>query len=51
MPDRIRLDGSVAVVTGVVGTATVKKLAERGARIVAIDRRTEDLEGRALMIR
>jgi NAD(P)-dependent dehydrogenase (short-subunit alcohol dehydrogenase family) len=47
MPDRIRLDGRVAVVTGaagVIGAATVKKLAERGARIVAIDRRAEDIE-------
>jgi NAD(P)-dependent dehydrogenase (short-subunit alcohol dehydrogenase family) len=42
MPDRIRLDGKVAVVTGaagVIGSATVRLLAERGARIVAIDRR------------
>ena len=41
MPDRIRLDGRVAVVTGaagVIGTATIKLLAERGARIVAVDR-------------
>jgi NAD(P)-dependent dehydrogenase (short-subunit alcohol dehydrogenase family) len=38
MPDRIRLDGSVAVVTGaagVIGTATVRLLAECGACIVA----------------
>jgi NAD(P)-dependent dehydrogenase (short-subunit alcohol dehydrogenase family) len=35
MPDRIRLDGKVAVVTGaagVIGTATIRLLAERGAR-------------------
>ena len=47
MPDRIRLDGRVAIVTGaagVIGAATVRLLAERGARIVAIDRRAEDLE-------
>jgi NAD(P)-dependent dehydrogenase (short-subunit alcohol dehydrogenase family) len=47
MPDRIRLDGKVAVVTGaagVIGTATVKLLAERGARIVAVDRREQDLQ-------
>jgi NAD(P)-dependent dehydrogenase (short-subunit alcohol dehydrogenase family) len=44
MPDRIRLDGRVAVVTGaagVIGTATIKLLAERGARIVAVDRDAE----------
>jgi NAD(P)-dependent dehydrogenase (short-subunit alcohol dehydrogenase family) len=47
MPDRIRLDGRVAVVTGaagVIGTATVRLLAERGARIVAVDRREADLQ-------
>jgi NAD(P)-dependent dehydrogenase (short-subunit alcohol dehydrogenase family) len=47
MPDRIRLDGRVAVVTGaagVIGSATVRLLAERGARIVAVDRRGADLE-------
>jgi NAD(P)-dependent dehydrogenase (short-subunit alcohol dehydrogenase family) len=47
MPDRIRLDGKVAVVTGaagVIGTATVRLLAERGARIVAVDRRETDLQ-------
>ena len=41
MPDRIRLDGRVAVVTGaagVIGTATMRLLAERGALIVAVDR-------------
>src|SRR6201995_4975967 len=48
MPDRIRLDGRVAVVTGaagVIGTATLQLLAERGARIVAVDRKGADLEG------
>jgi NAD(P)-dependent dehydrogenase (short-subunit alcohol dehydrogenase family) len=47
MPDRIRLDGRVAVVTGaagVIGTATIGLLAERGARIVAVDRRRADLD-------
>jgi NAD(P)-dependent dehydrogenase (short-subunit alcohol dehydrogenase family) len=47
MPDRIRLDGKVAVVTGaagVIGTATIKLLAERGAKIVAVDRREQDLK-------
>jgi NAD(P)-dependent dehydrogenase (short-subunit alcohol dehydrogenase family) len=47
MTDRIRLDGRVAVVTGaagVIGTATMKLLAERGARIVAVDRREQDLQ-------
>jgi NAD(P)-dependent dehydrogenase (short-subunit alcohol dehydrogenase family) len=47
MSDRIRLDGRVAVVTGaagVIGAATLRKLADRGARIVAIDRRAEDLD-------
>jgi len=46
MTDRIRLDGRVAVVTGaagVIGTATIRLLAERGARIVAVDRRAQDL--------
>jgi NAD(P)-dependent dehydrogenase (short-subunit alcohol dehydrogenase family) len=46
MTDRIRLDGRVAVVTGaagVIGTATIRLLAERGARIVAVDRREQDL--------
>jgi NAD(P)-dependent dehydrogenase (short-subunit alcohol dehydrogenase family) len=50
MPDRIRLDGKVAVVTGaagVIGTATIRLLAERGARIVAIDRREDDLKAAA----
>jgi NAD(P)-dependent dehydrogenase (short-subunit alcohol dehydrogenase family) len=47
MSDRIRLDGRVAVVTGaagVIGTATMHLLAERGARIVAVDRREQDLK-------
>lgn len=47
MPDRIRLDGRVAVVTGaagIIGTATMRQLAERGARIVAVDRKAEDLQ-------
>ena len=46
MTDRIRLDGRIAVVTGaagVIGTATIRLLAERGARIVAIDRKAQDL--------
>src|SRR6476469_955487 len=46
MADRIRLDGKVAVVTGaagVIGSATIRLLAERGARIVAVDRREEGL--------
>jgi NAD(P)-dependent dehydrogenase (short-subunit alcohol dehydrogenase family) len=47
MPDRIRLDGKVAVVTGaagVIGTATMRLLAERGARVVAIDRKAQELQ-------
>jgi NAD(P)-dependent dehydrogenase (short-subunit alcohol dehydrogenase family) len=47
MADRIRMDGKVAVVTGaagVIGTATMRLLAERGARIVAVDRKQHDLE-------
>ena len=47
MPDRIRLDGKVAVVTGaagVIGTATIRLLAERGARVVAVDRSELDLQ-------
>jgi NAD(P)-dependent dehydrogenase (short-subunit alcohol dehydrogenase family) len=47
MTDRIRLDGRVAVVTGaagVIGTATMRLLAERGARLVAVDRREQDLK-------
>jgi NAD(P)-dependent dehydrogenase (short-subunit alcohol dehydrogenase family) len=47
MPDRIRLDGRVAVVTGaagVIGTATLRLLAERGAQIVAVDRKQQELQ-------
>ena len=47
MSDRIRLDGKVAVVTGaagIIGAATVRLLAARGARIVAVDRREQDLK-------
>jgi NAD(P)-dependent dehydrogenase (short-subunit alcohol dehydrogenase family) len=47
MTDRIRLDGKVAVVTGaagVIGSATIRLLAERGARIIAVDRREQDLQ-------
>jgi NAD(P)-dependent dehydrogenase (short-subunit alcohol dehydrogenase family) len=47
MPDRIRLDGKVAVVTGaagVIGSATMRRLAERGARIVAVDRKKAELK-------
>ncbi|WP_035641291.1 SDR family oxidoreductase, partial [Bradyrhizobium sp. ORS 375] len=46
MADSIRLDGRVAVVTGaagVIGSATMQLLAARGARIVAVDRREQDL--------
>jgi NAD(P)-dependent dehydrogenase (short-subunit alcohol dehydrogenase family) len=41
MADGIRLDDRIAVVTGaagVIGTETIKLLAQRGARIVAVDR-------------
>jgi NAD(P)-dependent dehydrogenase (short-subunit alcohol dehydrogenase family) len=47
MSDRIRLDGRVALVTGaagVIGAATMRLLAERGARIVAIDRDEKPLQ-------
>jgi NAD(P)-dependent dehydrogenase (short-subunit alcohol dehydrogenase family) len=47
MTDRIRLDGRVAVVTGaagVIGAATIRLLAERGARIVAVDRKAAELQ-------
>src|SRR5436309_6211742 len=47
MSDRIRLDGRVAVVTGaagVIGSATTRLLAERGARIVAVDRDERQLK-------
>ncbi len=46
MPDSMRLDGRVAVVTGaarVIGRATTRLLAERGARVVAIDRKPDEL--------
>src|ERR1700716_4196975 len=46
MPDRIRLDGKVALLTGaagVIGTAAMRLLAERGARIVAVDRNEKPL--------
>src|SRR6202040_381564 len=42
-----RLDGRVAVVTGaagVIGTATMRLLAERGAHIVAVDRKQQELQ-------
>jgi NAD(P)-dependent dehydrogenase (short-subunit alcohol dehydrogenase family) len=51
MQDRIRLDGRIAVVTGaagVIGRATIKLLAERGARIAAVDRRRDDLNSAIL---
>lgn len=47
MTDRIRLGGKVALVTGaagVIGRATIALLAERGARIVAVDRDAEALQ-------
>ena len=47
MPDPIRLDGKVAVITGaagIIGTATMRLMAARGARIVAVDRREADLK-------
>jgi NAD(P)-dependent dehydrogenase (short-subunit alcohol dehydrogenase family) len=47
MPDRIRLDGKVAVVTGaagVIGAATIRLLADRGARIVAVDVNAQNLQ-------
>ena len=47
MADRIRLDGKIALVTGaagVIGTATMRLLAERGARIVAVDRQERSLQ-------
>jgi NAD(P)-dependent dehydrogenase (short-subunit alcohol dehydrogenase family) len=46
MPDRIRLNGRVAVVTGaagIIGSATIHLLAERGARIVAVDHHADAL--------
>lgn len=47
MEDSIRLDGRVAVVTGaagVIGSATIRLMAARGARIVAVDQRRADLD-------
>src|SRR5437763_1726540 len=47
MPDSIRLDGRIAIVTGaagVIGSATMRLLAARGARIVAVDRREQNLK-------
>jgi NAD(P)-dependent dehydrogenase (short-subunit alcohol dehydrogenase family) len=47
MADRIRLDGKIALVTGaagVIGTATMRLLADRGARIVAVDRQEGPLK-------
>ena len=47
MADGIRLDGRIAVVTGaagVIGTETIKLLAARGAKIVAVDRDAAALE-------
>jgi NAD(P)-dependent dehydrogenase (short-subunit alcohol dehydrogenase family) len=46
MPDSIRLDGRIAIVTGaagVIGAATMRLLAARGARIVAVDRKEQEL--------
>jgi NAD(P)-dependent dehydrogenase (short-subunit alcohol dehydrogenase family) len=51
MSDRIRLDGRVAIVTGaagVIGGATMRLLAARGARIVAVDRLQRDIEAAIL---
>jgi NAD(P)-dependent dehydrogenase (short-subunit alcohol dehydrogenase family) len=51
MADRIRLDGRIALVTGaagVIGTATMRLLAERGARIVAVDRNEKPLQAAIL---
>jgi NAD(P)-dependent dehydrogenase (short-subunit alcohol dehydrogenase family) len=47
MATSLRLDGKVAVITGaagVIGSATARLLAERGARIVAVDRNEQDLK-------
>lgn len=47
MADGIRLDGRIALVTGaagVIGTETMKLLAMRGARIVAVDRDADALQ-------
>jgi NAD(P)-dependent dehydrogenase (short-subunit alcohol dehydrogenase family) len=47
MADGVRLDGKIALVTGaagVIGAATMRLLAERGARIVAVDRNERQLQ-------
>jgi NAD(P)-dependent dehydrogenase (short-subunit alcohol dehydrogenase family) len=47
MPTSLRLDGKVAVITGaagVIGSAATRLLAERGARIVAVDRNEQELK-------
>jgi acetyl esterase len=47
MADGIRLDGRIALVTGaagVIGAATMRLLAERGARIIAVDRNQQQLQ-------
>lgn len=46
MTDSNRLDGKIALVTGaagVIGTETIKLLAQRGARIAAVDRDADQL--------
>ena len=50
MPDRVRLDGKAALVTGaagVIGSATIRLLAERGARIVAVAGNREACKARS----
>jgi NADP-dependent 3-hydroxy acid dehydrogenase YdfG len=47
MLDNNRLDGKVALVTGAggeIGEATIRLMAARGARIVAVDRDTRSLQ-------
>lgn len=47
MADRLPLDSKVAVVTGAageIGSATIRLLAERGARIIAVDRDADGLQ-------
>jgi NAD(P)-dependent dehydrogenase (short-subunit alcohol dehydrogenase family) len=47
MAEQLPLDGKVAVVTGAageIGSATTRLLAERGARIVAVDRDADGLQ-------
>ena len=49
-----RLDGKVAIVTGAsrgIGAATVKKLADEGAQVVACARSIESCEGAALCLK